>query len=117
MSFEAKFKTISELKTEIEGKDKCYKSENTREGLVKFCDLHPEIEFVEASIEGYANYQWEYEASLTFKYTFYGDNVPTLIEAHWSAMGCSDFYWDDFDIDDVEYYPGCQYRNGNWYRV
>ena len=117
VSYEVNFNTIGELKTDIVDKNRCYKSQNTREGLVKFCELHPEIEFVKANIEGYDDYQWEYSASLIFKYTFYGDNLPTLIEAHWSGIGNSEFYWDDFDIDDVEYYPGCQYKNGAWNRV
>jgi len=117
MAFEVNFKTIDELKTKIQGKDNCHTSEETREGITRFCQLHPEIEFVEASIEGYSYYQWEFSATLTFKYTFYGDNQPTLIEAHWNGMGVSDNYWFDFDVDDVEYYPGCQYKNGKWYRV
>lgn len=117
MSFEIKFKTLEELKTELKGNNYCHTSEEARKGMVTFCEIHPEVEFVEASLEGWSGYQWEYSSSLIFKYTFYGDTLPTIIEAHWCQLGNSDNYWFEFDIDDVEYYPACQYKNYNWYKV
>lgn len=117
VSFEIKFKNINELNQKLQGKDYCHMSELAREGLVHFCKLHSEIEFVEASIEGWDDYQWDYSATLIFKYIFHSETIPTLIEAHWSAMGTSDHYWNDFDIDDVEYYPACQFSNGRWSRI
>lgn len=87
MSFAVEFNTLEELKTKIQGNNSCYKSEDAREGLVKFCEMHPEIEFVEAIVSGYDYFQWEIKAELLFKNTFHGETEPTLIDAHWCQMG------------------------------
>lgn len=114
MSFEIKYNSLVELKTKTKIE---YELKDVRIGIVHFCEIHPEIEFVRASISGYDYYQWEFSAELIFKCPIEGESAPILIKATWDDMGCSDEYYLEFDMNDVEYSPRVIIKNNKWYLV